>query len=358
MEVLSEIESFFNSSPLVFMRAIPFNKIVFDRRCEYMCKYGCKNYNRKFSCPPDSLQFMENVLKKQYNWTILTATSTLLPENTTRYKKIFLDRQKEFEIQKISNNFHDFFNKNDIDHILLSSGSCKKCQKCSKIYNEECKKPELKITSMEAVGIDCQKTLSDAGFDFEMPARNSINRCMAVLFNCNELSSIHWKKGVSHQKFKRISNQEIKNKCDFLQDEFPQLFESVELIPTSELKQGEVVCSSKCKNNSLNYSCPPYSSKFDFGLWDQCILWKWKENKLKKSSYNMALKKIHSSFFSMGLYFALSVRDCYCNECQTCEYALSKTPVCNFRKLMSPSMQSQGINPSQFGEGKYGLELV
>jgi hypothetical protein len=67
---------------------------------------------------------------------------------------------------------------------------------------------------------------------------------------------------------------------------------------------------------------------------------------------------LHTSFFSLGLYFSFSVRDCFCDECSICEYGLIEYPFCNYRKIMAPSMQSQGIDPSQFGKGKYGLEFV
>jgi len=358
MSIQSELEFFFQESQLAFIRVVPFEKIIFDSRCEFLCKYGCKNYRRKYCCPPDSLQITEMLLKRKYKWALLAATSAQLPEKVSVYKKRFLNRQKEFEIQKISTSLRDFFNENNIDHLVLSGGSCKKCQKCSKIDNQECKKPDLKLTSMEAVGIDCQKTLTSAGFDFEMPAQNSVNRCTAVLFDFDGLSSICWKKNPSYQHFKKIGKKNIKLTCDQLLSENPRLFESIELMPISNIKQGADICNGNCIRYSKNFSCPPYATTFNFNLWNQCVLWKWKENDKKTFRYNLALKKIHTTLFSMGLYFALSIRDCYCDECSSCEYKVSDNPICNNRKIMSPSMQSQKISPYQFGEGKFGLELI
>jgi predicted metal-binding protein len=267
-----------------------------------------------------------------------------------------VNRHKEHEIQKISTTLHNFFIEKDIEHVILSGGACKKCQKCSKIINQQCKKPNSKLTSMEAVGIDCQKTLTSAGFDFTMPAKNSINRCTAVLFDCNDLSTINWKKNDSHQTFKKVSKNKIQLSCDILQSKNPKMIESIQLIPISEINHSEL-CNG-CDHYSKNFACPPYSDKIDFTEWDHCILWKWNKNNVKKYSYNTALKLIHTSLFSLGLYFAISVRDCYCEECPICEYEKSGSPVCNFRKIMSPSMQSQGINPNQFGAGKYGLVFI
>lgn len=357
MKPLDELKTFFESSPLTFMRTVPFNEIIFDNRCKFLCKYGCKNFRRKYCCPPDALELKEEIQKNNYQWALLAATSSQLPPQITEYQKLYRNRQKEHEIQKISINLHDFFIKNDIDHIILSGGACKKCQICSKILHQKCKKPKLKLTSMEAVGIDCQSTLTSAGFDFEMPAKKSINRCTAVLLDCDDFSSINWKKYDSNQTFKKVSEKLIRATCEKLTSENSKMFESIDLISTSDINQGSDLCNG-CNHVSKNFACPPYSDKIDLTMWDRCIVWKWNINNVKKYSYNRALRLIHTSLFSLGLYYALSVRDCYCDECQICEYEKCDFPVCNFRKIMSPSMQSQGINPNQFGNGKYGLEFI
>lgn len=171
MKSHNELKIFFEASPLAFMRVIPFNEVCFDDRCKFLCKYGCKNFQRKYCCPPDSLELKEAIQNHNYKWTLLAATSSPLPPDISPYKKLFLNRHKEHEIQRISTNLQDLFIKNKIGHIVLSGGACKKCHICSKIVHLKCKKPNQKLTSMEAVGIDCQKTLSSAGFPFEMPAK-------------------------------------------------------------------------------------------------------------------------------------------------------------------------------------------
>jgi len=353
----NELKFFFESSPLVFMRAIPFDQVFFDDRCKYLCKYGCKNYQRKYCCPPDALELKKFIQNHNYKWALLAATSSPHPPQISQYKKLYLNRQKEHEIQRISSDLHELFLKNDIDHIVLSGGACKKCQICSKILHLKCKKPNKKLTSMEAVGIDCQKTLSSAGFAFEMPAKNSINRCTALLFDSDEFLEINWKKSASYQNFEKISKKQIIQKCNELQKKHPQIFEEIKLISSSDIQTDKNLCEI-CNNKQQNYSCPPYSEKVDISLWDNCILWKWKKNDVKKNSYNNALKLIHNTFFSLGLYFAFSIRDCYCDECSVCEFGMSESLTCKFKKILSPSMQSQEIDPTQFGEGKFGLELV
>jgi predicted metal-binding protein len=357
MKPLNELKFFFQTSPLAFMRTIPFNKIFFDDRCKFLCKYGCKNYQRKYCCPPDSLELKEEIQNHNYKWALLAATSCSLPLQITHYKKLYLNRQKEHEIQRISSTLHDLFIKNRIEHIILSGGACKKCQICSKILHLKCKKPNQKLTSMEAVGIDCQKTLSSAGFAFEMPGKNSINRCTALLFDTDEFSTVNWKKIASYQTFQKVKKNHIQIACDALQKNNPKMFEEIRLIPTSEIDMDNNLCDN-CNVKQKNYSCPPYSDKVNLSMWDTCVLWKWNNNNSKKNSYNNALKLVHNTIFALGLYFAFTIRDCYCDECSICEYGMNDSPTCKSKKIMSPSMQSQGIDPKQFGDGKFGLELV
>ena len=213
MKSLNELKTFFNTSSLAFMRTIPFNEIFFDDRCKFLCKYGCKNYQRKYCCPPDSLELKETIQNHNYKWGLLAATTCMLPPHISQYKKIYLNRQKEHEIQRISSDLQELFAKNNIEHLVLSGGACKKCQICSKIVHLKCKKPNQKLTSMEAVGIDCQKTLSSSGFPFEMPAKNSINRCTALLFDSDDFSTVNWKKIDSYQTVQIVKKNHI-SKCN------------------------------------------------------------------------------------------------------------------------------------------------
>lgn len=356
--LLQELNDFFDDSPLVFMKAIPFEKVVFDNKAEYMCKFGCKKYNRSYSCPPASNALSNEIKNGKFKWILIVATTYDFPKDYSRFKMKIENSQKEMEIQRISTQLDNIMNKSGLDYIVLSGGCCKKCKECSILTNLKCKKPFLKLTSMESVGIDCQKTMHIAGFDFEMPNRTSINRCAAVLINTDEVFSISLQKRESFQKYKEISKKQVEELCLSLLQEFPQLFESIELKSVLDLEIKDYSCKTNCKNIKKNFSCPPYSDKLELNLWTDFILWKWRDNYKKKYSYNTALKKIHSAFFSMGFYFALSLRDCYCDECSQCTFSSSDKPVCNNRKLLSPSMQSQSIYPSNFGKGKYGIELL
>jgi len=129
------------------------------------------------------------------------------------------------------------------------------------------------------------------------------------------------------------------------------------LIPIHKINTDNCLCEI-CNSKQNNYSCPPYSDRINLSLWDKCVLWEWNNNDSKKNSYNNALKLVHNTIFSLGVYFAFTIRDCYCDACPICECGRSESQTCKFKKILSPSMQSQGIDPKQFGDGKFGLELV
>jgi len=354
-----QLTDFFHASPLVFMKAIPFEEVVFDKRAKYMCKFGCKKYNRSFSCPPESNIFAKKIKNNNFKWILLVATTYSFPKDFSRFKMGIQNSQKEMEIQRISTQLDNIMSMNGLKYIILSGGCCKKCRECALINNQQCKKPSLRLTSMEAVGIDCQKTMHIAGFDFEMPNTNSINRCAAILLTTDEISSLNLQKRESFQKLKETSKKQVEEMCVNLLNGHPKLFESIELKSISGLEIKDFNCATNCKSSkNTNFSCPPYSNELELNLWTNFILWKWRDNSTKKYSYNNALKKIHSTIFSMGFYFAMSLRNCYCGECSQCTFSLSEKTVCNYRKLLSPSMQSQGIDPLRFGKGKYGIELL
>lgn len=352
-----QLESFFKKSDLSFLKSVSINEIVFDERAKYMCKFGCKNYDRKHSCPPASLPLKDKVFKN-YKSVILLATTYKIPDTNSIFQIHNYNYQKECEIQRISLRLGNLFRLNNVDRIVLSGGPCQHCKTCSYILKEKCTKPMKKQTSMEAIDIDCQKTMHNAGFDFFTPNTNTINRCGCIFINDKNLLDIELKKRDSYQNFYEPKIQDILKTCSTLKKEFPKLFNNVSLKKISELIKTDTICNSNCKHYDNIFSCPPYSDKIDLKLWNYAVLWEWNNNRFKKYRYNLALKRIHSAFYSMGFYFALSLRDCYCDECDICSYKSNEKAICNFRRILSPSMQSQGINPKQFGNGKFGIELL
>jgi len=355
---VDNLEKFFIKSPLVFLKTVRIEDVIFDERAKYMCKYGCKNFNRKYSCPPYSISQHKRISESDFQWVLLFATSYKINEEYSRYKIRYFNIQKEYEIQRISNQIYNFISFNGYQNMVFSGGSCKRCRPCSCIEGIVCKKPLLKQISMEAIQIDCIKTLTYAGFDFQLTDSLTLNRCGCVFTNDESLSEVNLKKNDSAQKFKQASLNEIIDHFNLFIKTNPKIYENFKIIPIKSLRVSDPFCEKKCKYFGRNYSCPPYSKKMKLKLWNYAIIWKWKENRYKKYNYNQALKNVHKMANSLGHYFSISIRDCFCDECSSCTFSDSITNFCQNRKILSPSMQSQGIDPSNFGKGRYGIELI
>jgi len=199
--------------------------------------------------------------------------------------------------------------------------------------------------------------MHNAGFDFEMPNINSINRCGCILTNDDDLEAFHLQKKDSLQHYNPPTRQNALEMCKRLLEEYPRLFADIQLIDIETLKTKEMICET-CQRKGKNFACPPFSNRIDFNRWSFAVLWKWNPNETKKNRYNLALKIVHAAFFSMGFYFALSLRNCYCNECSPCTFSITDKSICNFRKMLAPSLQSQRIDTLPFGKGNFGIEFL
>ena len=356
MDLTSELMKYSETSPIAFLKCVGFEEVVFDRRAQFMCKFGCKNYARKYSCPPKSMQIQKKL--KEYRYVVLFATTSEIPQGNSQWQTRALNRQKEYEIQRISAAIDNIFLMNAVKHITLGGGACKRCRKCSQQENNPCKKPHLKQVSMEASGIDCQRTMHNAGFDFEMPNKGSINRCGAVFFNDEILKGILVQKNISLQNYSFPDNGIAQRMCEKLLLEYSGFFHDIHIVPISDLDVSKNIMCNKCEIMGTNFACPPYSSRINLNMWKYAVIWNWRRNGTKKWSYNSALKTVHGAFYSLDNYFALSLRDCYCDECDICNYLNDNDPICVSRRLLAPSMQSQGIGVEAFGKGKFGIELL
>ncbi len=114
-----------------------------------LCKSGCVNFGKKYSCPPFSPSF-ENFSKSSQSIQVL-------------YYRVFLDQYADstpYNRVRASNSVI----KSLLDRELLSfkskgfkvvgSGSCRACKPCGAKIRVKCKKPDKLIYSLEALGVD------------------------------------------------------------------------------------------------------------------------------------------------------------------------------------------------------------
>ena len=136
-----------------------------------LCKNGCSNYNKNWSCPPNSPKFDE--FSADY-------TNSLLVEVTSevRDKEDYMENRSTLEA---------LLSKMQIDFECLktSCGTCNICKRCALLDNKNCYHPEEMRYSMEAMGMDLAK-LSEEIFDHKL-TWNSENKKSNI---CTSIGSI------------------------------------------------------------------------------------------------------------------------------------------------------------------------
>jgi predicted metal-binding protein len=123
--------------------------IVVDRQgFTELCK-KCKNYGKKYACPPKSPNFLD-LCSKGGLFIVMFKCNLEQIKNTSEFNKI-----------RIANSVM----KSRIDKLMreleaktalkfLSSGSCRLCKKCNLEKNLPCKYPGKMRFSLEATGIN------------------------------------------------------------------------------------------------------------------------------------------------------------------------------------------------------------
>ncbi len=122
------------------------NKELFSN----MCEEGCKNYGKKYSCPPFSPNFI-NIIKNHKGLFIVLFLCKLNQINSTQYNKIrIVNVVMKSRIIKLMRLLENKFKT-----IFLSTGSCNLCKPCQLKLNKPCKHPNKKRYCLESTGIDC-----------------------------------------------------------------------------------------------------------------------------------------------------------------------------------------------------------
>jgi predicted metal-binding protein len=126
-------------------------KVEKQKFCE-MCKEGCVNYGKKFSCPPFSGDFL-SLVNKEYKEGIfvLMFLIRLNSINSTEYNKVRIANSvMKSRIDRLMRILESEFKTK-----FFSTGSCRLCKKCQLILKKPCKHPNKMRYSLESTGVNC-----------------------------------------------------------------------------------------------------------------------------------------------------------------------------------------------------------
>ncbi|MFX0087915.1 MAG: DUF2284 domain-containing protein [Candidatus Hodarchaeota archaeon] len=157
-----ELEKNFVKNGFNDYKWIDTEKIVVSYWVRMKCMYGCPEYGRKASCPPnvpsvhDSKKFILDY-KKAVIFHFAKAFSN--PEDRHEWtKKIDLDLLR---LEK------DIFLAGYVKVFLLLIASCQLCQECTE-KRETCKYPKKSRPTPEALGIDVFSTVKQVNYPIEV----------------------------------------------------------------------------------------------------------------------------------------------------------------------------------------------
>jgi len=107
------------------------------------CKYGCENYGKSHSCPPNSITPSEmRKILKEYKRAVLVAAKTKDTDEQKKFRKALVEMEKAL------------FLKNHYKAFALVPGCCEKCESCASNEKKQCRNPKEKRPCIEGTGID------------------------------------------------------------------------------------------------------------------------------------------------------------------------------------------------------------
>ena len=137
---------------IIDINKVKTNKELFAK----MCKDGCRNFNKKHSCPPSVLDFKNYT--NGYNKLLVVLLRIHLNQlgEYRQYHRLRIGNAViKPRIEKIMRLLED-------NSKFLGTGACRLCKPCKKALNQPCKYPSKMRFSLESLGVDCNQLTEDA----------------------------------------------------------------------------------------------------------------------------------------------------------------------------------------------------
>lgn len=127
-----------------------------------MCRKGCPNFDKKYSCPPVSPDFNSYVKEKEILVLLMKVNLSQLSEYNEYHKLKVGNAVLKPRAEKIMRALESEFSGK-----YLGTGACRLCKPCRKKIGKPCSHPDKMRFSLESLGVDCNKLSKDV-FDIEL----------------------------------------------------------------------------------------------------------------------------------------------------------------------------------------------
>jgi predicted metal-binding protein len=141
----------------------------FPEKFKEFCK-ACPNYDNLWSCPPSTPAangYLDNYEEVYTIAVKVIYNKELLLSADTREKAEKIQKETYWKIRRVLFETLLYIENKNPGTLVLSPGSCELCEKCSKIQDKPCVRPEKMRYSFGSFGFDCTK-LSKELFDLDL----------------------------------------------------------------------------------------------------------------------------------------------------------------------------------------------
>lgn len=159
----------------------------FENKCNFdkLCELGCPTYGNKWSCPPYSPSFSKYKVDDLPYAILALFWCTLDQFSYTKTDFIKVKASNSIlksRMDKFMRGLED-----TLGGVILSNGSCRRCNPCNKKKGEYCKKPKEMRYSMESLGLNVSE-ISNEFFthsllwykDKKIPEYSSVVSCLLI----------------------------------------------------------------------------------------------------------------------------------------------------------------------------------
>ena len=180
---------------------IKFNDLVFEPKVQLYClnpNFKCPNYNNNWACPPEAPYLEDRLSKFEKFYLIIFKLDIKSHSQSIRkkhpnfslqrilnriYSKRLTEKGLEMKIYRFLDNYDEYYE----EKIVLWGGHCQLCydklkKGCSKPNGEPCRFPDKKRYSMEAIGINVDKTVKNVNIELEWPPNDFLYRFGLICF--------------------------------------------------------------------------------------------------------------------------------------------------------------------------------
>ena len=120
---------------------------------------GCPNHGNNWVCPPGCGSLSECQLKvRAFDSGVLLQSISEIDEQSPDYKGP--NREHNLRLRRLLEEYE----VTDMEVLALTSGGCVFCETCA--YPEPCIKPDVRMNSLSAFGIDVGKLCKMANLDY------------------------------------------------------------------------------------------------------------------------------------------------------------------------------------------------